>query len=320
MKDYPVNIDSWNFYELTLSHQGFFEKYTENTSWPTNLWSASFPFLWAYGQSSKRRVLWRIVDQLLVVFCLSNEDRLFLPCLPFGLGGVDNLVKVLDKSMSFCHNWSKGKGVKVRALNQLQLDYLLSSSSFQQLFYPVQLRGLERHNSLTQLVQLSGKQFSSLRRTINKFHREYRAIQFRHYQHEDLQSVIDFNRSWERQAGKKYPFIVDRVYFREILKHHKPLGMQVMVAEQYGEIVGINIACILPTGQAWGCVCKTDASIAGLQEAIILKMVHWIRGLDATVELMNVGSDMGSKGLIAFKEKFRPVLSLPRYKILLKSR
>ena len=74
------------------------------------------------------------------------------------------------------------------------------------------------------------------------------------------------------------------------------------MAERKGEIVGVNIAGILPNGEAWGAICKTRKELEGLHEAIILKMVQKINALDPTIQRINVGSDMGREGLRRFKE------------------
>jgi hypothetical protein len=74
---------------------------------------------------------------------------------------------------------------------------------------------------------------------------------------------------------------------------------------------------VLPNGQSWACLRKTLLEFEGLSEFLVVELVRTIHSINPAVETMNDGGDL-TKGLKAFKEKFRPVLSLKRYRVLLK--
>jgi hypothetical protein len=317
LKKDDLRLRNWSFHQIKLADKTFYAKYIRKTAWPVNLWSANFPFIWAYSRSPQRKVLWKIIDGLLVTFVLTQNKRLFLLCLPFGSGDVDRLVGVLAKALAFCTDWS-GHKAKIRAINSSQLEFLQTSTRFKKLCKIKKTKGIERHNSLPLLVALAGKNFSSIRRTVNKFYRDYPDLRFRNYRPTDYHKVLAFNNHWENTAGKKYSALIDKVYLQEIISHYQQLDMRVLVAELAGEIVGVNIGGILPTGESWGCICKTNLTIEGLHEAIILKFVAELYAVDNSIQYMNIGSDLGIKGLRQFKEKFRPVLNLARYQVFLK--
>lgn len=320
MRKPDIKLGKWKFYEVKLEDKTNFYDYIRETAWPVNLWSANFPFIWAFSQTSKRTVLWRIIDGLLVTFVLNKDNILSLLCLPFGSGEVNKLIKVIEQALLFCKNYngSKGQKTRLRSLNSEQLEYLQTSEEFNDLFRVRKLRGSERHYSIPALRALEGKKFESLRKTKNRFYRKYPDLEFKKYETTDYQQVLTFNKHWEERAGKKYSNIFDRVYFREILKNYQELDMVVLLALQDNKVMGVNISGLTVKNEGWGCICKASAEIEGLNEALVLAMVQEIYSLDNNSQYLNVGSDMGLEGLSKFKEKFRPVLNLDRYRLYLK--
>jgi hypothetical protein len=315
-----IQLGTWKFYRVMLEDKDLFKEFAGKTSWPVNLWSSNFPFIWAYAQSPRRTIFWKIIDDLLVTFIMTRKKKLSLLCLPFGRGDVHKLVTVLHKALQFCaeSNSKRGYRTKIRTINECQLDYLINSERFERLFALKQLRGMEKHLSIPQLISLSGKKFNSIRKSINKFNRVYPEIKFREYRPTDFHKVISLNKNWEETSGKKYSIIFDRDYFNAIISHYRELNMIILVAVWKDEIVGVNIGSELPTGESWGCICKTLKGIEGLHETIIIRFIHEINKRNNKIQYMNVGSDLGIEGLRRFKEKFKPALDLKRYRIFLK--
>ncbi len=321
MRSPEIQLGNWKLHQIMLEDKDLYANFIKETAWPVNLWSGNFPFIWSYNQSSRRNVFWKIIDDLLVTFIFTKKKKLLLLCLPFGRGDVNHLLSVLYQSMQFCyaHNCTRGFYTNIRTVNECQLQYLLTSEKFNQLFAQKKLRGMEKHHSIYKLLDLSGKEFNSIRKSVNKYYRLYPDIKFREYMPSDFEKVLGLNKYWKDTAGTKYKTIIDKDYFNVIIKYYKELDLIALVADCQGDIVGVNIAGILPDGAAWGCICKTRYGIEGLQEAIILKMVHRINEIDPRIQHMNVGSDMGIEGLRRFKEKFKPVLNLERYSIYLRA-
>ena len=315
-----IKLGKWKFYQVKLEDKTVFNNYLKASQWPVNLWSANFPFIWAFGQSPQRKLLWRIIDGLLVTFVLNKDNILSLLCLPFGSGNIDTLINVLYKSMSYCKDWNGKKGPKtrLRTINSEQLEYLQTSSSFNDLFKIKQLRGLERHYSTPELIALQGKKFESLRKTLNRFYRKYPKIELKEYIPAYYKDILVFNEEWEKKARNKYSTIFDRIYFKEILKNQRELDMLVLVAFYDNKVVGVNLSNLAPKAEGWGCICKSNKEFEGLNEALVLAMVKKIYALNNSSKYLNVGSDMGNKGLMQFKEKFRPVKNLERYRLYIK--
>ncbi len=321
MKSPEIQLGNWKLHKVMLEDKRLYEEFINKTSWPVNLWSGNFPFIWSYAQSPRRRnIYWKIVNDMLVTFIFTRKKKLLLLCLPFGSGNVHHLVSVLHEAMQYCsqHNRNRGFYTKIRTINESQRAYLHTAENFNELFALKKLRGMEKHFGIYKLIALAGKEFDSVRRTVNKFYRLNPEIQFREYKTADFENVLTLNKHWEGTAGKKYKSIVDRDYFNAIIKRYKELGLVILVADRQGEIVGVNVAGALSHGEAWGCICKTMHSIEGLNEAIILKMAHVINKIDSKIETMNVGSDMGIQGLRRYKEKFKPVFDLERYSVFLR--
>ncbi|ACB85149.1 DUF2156 domain-containing protein [Natranaerobius thermophilus] len=317
MRKPDLQVGKWSFHEVKLEDKELFNEFIKESNHPVNLWSANFPFIWLYSRSPRRKILWKIIDDMLVVFILTRNRKLSLLCLPFGNGSVDKLINVLNDALRYCAEWTKVRRYKtrVRTINKFQLDYLQTSNKFNKLFKLKELRGIEHHYSTEELLVLEGKKYQSLRKTVNKHYREYPNINFRKYQPEDYEKILRFNKNWEKTSGNKYRELIDKSYFKSVFEYNEQLDMEILVAELNDEIVGVNAGALLPTGDAWGCICKTNAEIVGLNEAIILEYIKELIKIDNSVQYLNVGSDMGISGLRNYKRKFRPAFSIERYRI-----
>ena len=63
-----INVGKWSFNVIDISDKALYSKYIGKTQYPANLWSSNFDFLWAISQSPARKVLWKLVDDMLVTF------------------------------------------------------------------------------------------------------------------------------------------------------------------------------------------------------------------------------------------------------------
>lgn len=315
-----IELGSWSFNKIKLEDSELFSEYIRSTMYPTNLWSSNFAYLWALGRSQRKDILWKIIDGMLVVFAHTARNTLYLMCLPFGKGNPDEVLDVLYKCLSYCRNWNNNDDSKsvVNTVNSMQLDFLKQSPSFYQYFKTIPLVGLEKHFSVSRLITLEGKDFRTIRNRINKLKRFHSDITLRKFSPSDFDEVIEVGRHWSMTAGQKYSNIFDRVYFPEIIKHFRELNHLVLVAEINGKIVGMVSGAETPSGQAWACLVKYLSEYEGLCEFLIVEFAKEIHKGNQDIEYMNSGSDLGSKGLRFFKDRFRPVLSLKRYSIKLR--
>jgi uncharacterized protein len=315
-----ITLGTWNFNVIELSHESIYAKYIKNTEYPANLWTSNFAFIWAVSQSAYRKILWKIVDDMLVTFNYLKSGELYLSFLPFGEGNPDKVVNVAYKCLKYCLDWNGGNysSTVVKVINEQQLDFLQKSPNFKSYFKVIGLVGMEKHFSIQKLLSLSGKEFETIRRKINKFHKLCPDAIIRNYKSEDFKEVMKLGEYWSNTSGEKYSHIFDNVYFPEIIKHQKELNHVVLVVESQGKLIGVVSGGILPTGQSWWCLSKFMNDFDGLSEFLIVELAKAINKLDPTIELMNAAEDLGPGGLRFFKERFRPALDLRRYLIKLR--
>lgn len=315
-------IGEWLFNEIDLNDKLIFDKFIKECEYPATVWSSNFAYLWASSQSRNRKTVWKIIDGMLVPFFYNvHHQYLSLVCLPLGKGDAEHVVKVLYKCMVYCFQLNKLTGnqiyCRIRTINEAQLQFVQSSKEFNQLFDPKKLLGIERHYSIQKLINLAGKEFAYVRRKVNKFHRKYpRAIIRKYNRDTDYQKVMEFNNLWAKQQNES---IFDGTYFKEILKYPDELDHIVLVVEIDNQIVGMTSGGCLTTGQSWTCFRKGDHKVEGLSELLLCELVKESYKVNSSIEYMNDGSDLGSQGLIFFKERFRPELNLNRYRVYLKN-
>lgn len=316
-----MKLAQHGFQRIRLKDKALFDEYLKMCDYPANLWSSNFAYLWADSQGDKRRVYWKIIDGMLVPLVYLRGKGLHLSCLPFGRGGPDDLLAVVVKSLKFCNRWNRqnkaGKAT-VRALNASQLAYLRSAAHYRKYVESWKIKGVERHFDIALLLALKGKDFANIRNILNRFRRNNPEVTIRRCHPGDLGQILKVGRNWKETAGKKYDVVFDDVYFREIVTYQAELDHIVLVAESRGRIGGVVTGGVLPTGEAWGCLIKKLDQIDGLNEWMVIEFIKEINRINPQAKLLNVGSDLGTPGLSAYKQKFRPALNLERYRLRLR--
>lgn len=315
-----IHLGVWDFKVIDLVDKDIYSQYIKQTEYPANLWTSNFDLLWAVSQSRGRKVLWKIVDDMLVTFGYLRSGFLYLICLPFGSGDAVKVTNVTQKCLNYCHNWNKDKdpGAIVKVVNEQQLNFLRQSKDFSKYFKVIGLVGMEKHFSIKKLVSLSGKEFDTIRRKVNKFKKSCPNAVVREYTANDFDAVMKLGDAWNESFGKKYAYIFDGVYFKNIMLRYKELGHLVLVVEIDKKIIGMVSGGELPTGQSWWCLSKFGGEYDGISEFLIVELAREIYRRNPKVELMNAAEDLGPGGLRFFKERFRPVLNLRRYLIELR--
>ena len=313
-------LGKWDFHEIKLEDIKLYSEFIKATQYPANLWSSNFAYLWASSQSNLRKILWKVVEDMLVTFGLSYKNSLYLFCLPFGEGNPEKLMDVVLKCLKYCYDWNKQENNRtmVRMINHNQLEYLRNCSEFDNLFRLVTFQGIERHLDVKKLVTLTGKDFSTVRNKINRFHRENPNTVVRKYQKSDYEELIELGKHWGSIAGRKDANLFDKLYYPELIKHCDELSQIILVVQNGNQIIGMVSGGELPTGQAWGSLLKYEAGIPGLSELLSVEFARELNTINPMLEMINVGSDLVPGGLRDYKLKFRPVLNLKRYQIYLK--
>lgn len=315
-----VQLGSWSFNLIDISDMDLYSEYIKKTEYPANLWTANFAFVWAVSQSETKKMLWKIVDDMLVTFTYLRSDELYMTFLPYGKGNADKVVDVVYKCLKYCYEYNnhEDSSTVVKVVNSMQLDFLRQSANFDKLFKVKGWVGMEKHFSISKLLTLPGKEFEYVRRKINKFHKLCPNAIIRDYRPEDFDEVMKLAEYWSNTSGAKYSFIFDRVYFREIIKHYKELNHTILIVELDEKIIGLSTGGDLPNGQSWWCISKFMNDYDGLSELLIVEMAKRINKINPNIEIMNAAEDLGPGGLRFFKERFRPVLDLRRYLLKLR--
>ncbi len=314
----------WMMKELDIKDKDLYSKFIKETNYSANVWSSNFAYLWAHTQITSVKIFKAFINHMLVTFILTKRGRLYLPCLPYGRGNVEDVMNVLLISARFCFKWNLEsdytKMSTIIPINANQLAFLKKSNRYDVYFKEERLTGLERHYSISKLIDLKGKDFNTIRYKINHFNKSYPTAKVRNYEDKDFEEVMKLGSEWIKTAGSKYNRIIDGFYFENIMKNYKELDHLILVIELDGKIIGMISGGILPTGQAWGCLTKFINEYKGITEKLAIEMVKAIHNINPNVEYMNVGSDLGQKGLIFYKERFRPVLNYERYAVFFKSK
>ncbi len=323
LKQHPV-YKAWKMKELSLEDKKIYDTYIKETEYEASTWSSNFTYLWAHTNSKKLIIFKAFIDNCLVTLILTNKGRLYMPCLPYGKGNSNKICYVILKCSHFCFKWNQISGYthksSVNPINEVQLAFLKSSIIFHQYFKEEQLSGLERHYSIHKLIDLHGKEFSKVRNKLNNFNKIYKNAIVRKYKITDLHEVLKVGNVWEASSGQKYKRILDGFYFEPIIKNYQALNHLILVIVLDEKIIGITTGEILPTGQAWGCITKFDNEYKGLSEKLTIEFIKLIHEMNPNIQYINVGSDLGHKGLAFFKERFRPVLNYKRYAIFYKGK
>jgi uncharacterized protein len=315
----PIQLGRWSLERIKLTDIEMYSEYIKATKYPANLWSSNFPYLWASSQSNLREILWKVVDDMLVTFGHSHKNTLYLFCLPFGKGNPGQVVDVLHQCLQYCYDWNHQEKSRtlVRMTNECQLKFLRNCPKFEQLFQAVTLHGIERHFDIKKLAALHGKDFRNIRSRVNKFTRENPDVIIRRYRADDYDNLIELGNHWASAAEKRNLVVFDKVYYRELIKHCDALEHIILVFQKGPQIIGMVAGGELPTGQAWGSIIKYEEGTPGLSETLIIEFARELNRINPALELMNVGSDLGTGGLRDYKLKFRPVLNLKRYQVFI---
>ena len=166
--------------------------------------------------------------------------------------------------------------------------------------------GLEHHYPIKRVAKMEGKDFSYIRRKVNKFNREYPDAIWREANDADWDGLLQLQRAWEETAGEKYFRIIDATYYRCAIKNKDALNHRVFIVTLHNRVIGMISGAILPTGQAWCFLRKPLNNFDGLSEFLIHKLCEVFQNDVSDDTLLNDGGDGNSKGLRFFKERFCP--------------
>lgn len=302
--------------ELQLAHIDIFDHYVNKSTCAVSSWWSQFPNF--YGQKFKkgRKPYWIILNNLFVPFLLNN-GRLSLLFLPFGEGAPDDYVNVLITCTRFCNKFNeyKSAGILAKWLNDDQLDFLQKSKRFNSIFsYQEHKVGPEYHYNIQNLINLGGKDYSYIRRKINKLKNTHESILVRDYDNVDYNDIVKLNDSWSESANLRYSSLFDKNYYPEIIKYHNSLNHIILVAIDNNKVIGM-ISGETRNKVGYCLFRKVLEGYDGLSEFLINQLAAKFFMLNPNIEIFNDGGAGKTEGLHFFKERFRPINKPKRYRL-----
>lgn len=315
-----IKIGDYTFKEIDFDDKEMVNKYIVESQVPITQWHCYFTYLWSYGQSNTRKVLWMKVDDLLCVFYQGSKGLVNLMTPPFGNAGKDKVLEVMHKCLEICDSINgeqkKGKEPHVRGINQIQLDWLFGEEFKANDNFKAKKSGFgtEYHYDNEALMKLEGKDFAYIRRKINKFHREFPDAVIRPYEPSDWDGILTLQREWNNNEANKYFRVHDASYYRATVKDSLKLGHIVLVAEINNKIVGMISGEVQPSGDGLCFLRKPLSAYEGLSEMLITELA---KHLGDDIKIMNDGGGGSTKGLNYFKQRFRPAKTPQTYTIFL---
>lgn len=302
--------------ELQIEHKEIYDHFVKNSTCVVNSWWSQFTIFYGQTFKTKRKSYWIILDDLFVPLVFVN-GTLSVLILPFGKGTPDEYINVLRKCTSFFKGYNKRRvnNIIVKWINHDQLAFLKKSKQFDSLFSLHEYKvGPEYHFSAQSLIQLSGKEYSYVRRKISKLRNAYKNIIIEEYSDDRHNDIINLNNSWSLAAYQRYGSLFDKDYYSEIIKNHEYLQHIILVAIDNDKIVGM-ISGEIVNNTGYCLFRKVSEGYDGLSELLVKQLAEKFYSLNTDVKIFNDGGAGKTQGLHFFKERFRPVNKPKRYKL-----
>ena len=178
-----------DFSELDMSDKELYEYYLEKIPYEKNLWVMNFTYLFTYSESLTRKIVWKLIDDMLCVFMITSEQEIGLVHLPLGDCNKKKLNTVLAKCFKIMdrQNYEDGKIPEVAYVSELQTSWIY----LKRYFYIVDsCVGAEYHYDIKNLIQMEGKEYSYIRNKIRKFNKSYPNAKWREYKDKDWDQLM----------------------------------------------------------------------------------------------------------------------------------
>ncbi|RXT14004.1 hypothetical protein [Ammoniphilus sp. CFH 90114] len=104
-----VQLGRWDFHCISIEDKEIYDQYLGMSELPVNMWTANFAYLWSEARTNGKRILWKVIDGMLVTFLYTEKSELSLMFLPFGRGNPDEIILIVNKSLLICHEVNNRK-------------------------------------------------------------------------------------------------------------------------------------------------------------------------------------------------------------------
>ncbi|MHC5034723.1 MAG: phosphatidylglycerol lysyltransferase domain-containing protein [Planctomycetota bacterium] len=265
------------------------------------IWCYYFPFLFCYGRSKAREMLWHCAGDSLCVFLLRERRDgpridLFVPPLPF-------CPEVTRSSFELMNQFNGDRSARVLWADERDASDFAATGGFE-----VSLKEKEYMYDPRRVSELQGHEYKDLRKRTRRFQRANDHV-WRELRPGDTDGCMELLRKWKRTQGRKSTHLLDMAYTRAAIELYAEFERKDLSG--WGVLVDGEVKAFCMGGEMSDTVAnffaaKSDPDIYGLSEfsrwCFCREMVRF--------ELINDASDLGLPGLKQFKRKFRPVAML----------
>jgi len=270
---------------------------------------AFFPFLHAFGNQKKRRLLWEEYDGAICLYYYRVADKkttmqLYYPPFPFSKGALSHAV---EKVQAF------NKNEEVRIAWVESMDKL----AVQKFGFITRSKEQEFTYKTENYIEMSGAAYANLRRKINKS-KKITGLTVRDYQDSDKEQCQalydDFCKNLKDKGVAPLGWYYYRDNFKNFSKYQKS-DLKAEVIEIDGEIVGYCVAGLVSPEYAVIYIAITSSKTRDLgyfQRYSMFQQYPEIR-------YFNDSSDGGRSGVGDLKKRFNPVFMVKTYSAKLKS-
>jgi hypothetical protein len=265
------------------------------------IWCYYFPFLFCYGRSNVREMLWHCAGDSLCVFLLRERRDgpridLFVPPLPFSAVATSDCFDLMNE-------FNSDRSARILWTDEGDASHFAATGGFE-----VSLKEREYMYDPRCVSELKGHQYKDLRKRTRRFQRANDHV-WRELRPEDTNGCIELLRKWKKTQGRKRTHLLDMGYTRaaiELYPEFEREDLSGWVVLMDGEVRAFCMGGEISDTVASFFAAKSDPEIYGLSE-----FSRWCFCREmAGSELINDASDLGLPGLEQFKRKFRPVAML----------
>ena len=265
-------------------------------------WLYYFPFLYCFAQNRRQTLLWEEVGGSICLYLLKRQgdrNRLALYVTPFPYS-TSALAAAQQRVVSF----NGDDSFRVAWVEERYADAFLSNG------FRLRHREDEFIYDTAKVLALEGKEFSGLRRHINKGER-IDGISIRPLEATDQEACYSLFESWHHQLTTEmnlefygYHYLVACLKSVTAFSQNSLFGLVTLVREN---IVGVMLGGPIHSKMGSIFVTFSDHRIEGLgylQRFALMKQFPDLR-------YFNDSSDAGRTGLVQLKRQFRPILMNP---------
>lgn len=170
--------------------------------------------------------------------------------------------------------------------------------------------GEEFYYKTADLIKLDGPKFSSFRKAVNKFKKNYHYSIKNEYPKE---LILEFLEKWEKtQKDKNELFEINKKYERFCIENCGKINGKWLFVEVEGELAGYSLSYKLDNDFWIGIHQKVNYNYSGIGRFLLHERAKLFQGVDT----FSLGTAAKDEGIDNFKESLHPINKISRYYII----